>query len=128
MLDDDFGRLDELDEFADYGDEYEDRNNKAEIVQRTIEFARKKLDSNLYFILTYSDYTKDIEILQHALKPYRTKEDFNLYRLGWRMQYTSSKTSAGVCSIEEHQKVTETNLSKNKNIYLSVDFAKYEKN
>jgi hypothetical protein len=69
----------------------------------------------------------DTDILQDILKnvdakwkPYfMTYQTFNLYKLGWRLQFGSSRQWAGLCSWKD-----ETT----KNIYISIQFVKHDKN
>ena len=60
---------------------------------------------------------------QH-LKPFIAKGHFNLQKLGWKVQFGSSKEWAGLCSAAP----TTVNKSKNRNVYISIQFIKHDKN
>jgi hypothetical protein len=99
-----------------------EKNEKAEVIERTISEARDMLDVDLMPILF-----KNEEVRKHILPYASNYKHLNLYKLGWRMQFGSSKQWAGLCSIEEHEKVLK-GQSKNRNIYISIQFTKYDQN
>jgi len=55
-------------------------------------------------------------------------KEFNLYKLGWRIQFGLSKKWVGLCSVKEYEKMGVGKESKNRNLYLSSQFHKYDKN
>ena len=97
-------------------------NEKAEIIERTLNEGRDMLDVDLMPLLFKSE-----DVKKHILPYASTYPHMNLYKLGWRMQFGSSKQWAGLCSVEEHEKILK-GQSKNRNIYISIQFTKYDEN
>lgn len=60
---------------------------------------------------------------QH-LKPFVDKGHFNLKKLGWKVQFGSSKEWAGLCSAAP----SSSGSSKNRNVYISIQFTKHDAN
>lgn len=60
---------------------------------------------------------------QH-LKPFVDKGHFNLKKLGWKVQFGSSKQWAGLCSAAP----SSSGSSKNRNVYISIQFTKHDAN
>jgi predicted SprT family Zn-dependent metalloprotease len=60
-----------------------------------------------------------------VLKKYlKDIKHLNIYKHGWRFQFGKSREWAGLCSEEE----TTIAKAKDKNIYVSIDFVKHDKN
>lgn len=85
------------------------------IIEETLE------RGNMLVNVDYLPKIKDIEIL----KPYLAgRTHLNPYKLGWRFNFGTSKDDwAGLCSVIE----TNIRKSKNKNIFVSIDFVKHDK-
>ena len=82
-----------------------------EIIDWTITKGRELLDTDIL-----QDILKNVDA---KWKPYfMTYQTFNLYKLGWRLQFGSSRQWAGLCSWKD-----ETT----KNIYISIQFVKNER-
>lgn len=91
-------------------------NLPPEIVVKTNEMAAKFIDYDYYpdlAQLKYKGFRKHLEPFSHL----------NLYKHGWRTQFGSSKSWAGLCSPKGMTGVS----AKGKNIYFSIDFIKYNK-
>jgi hypothetical protein len=108
----DFG-LGSLDSFVNSKISPADRDTpEQEIIDWTITKGRELLDTDIL-----QDILKNIDA---KWKPYfMTYQTFNLYKLGWRLQFGSSRQWAGLCSWDG--KIS-------KNIYLSIQFVKHDKN
>ena len=112
--------------FEDFYDEDErenEENEKGAILLEAIEYGRKTLDQNLLPKLLANKELSDI-IFIHLSK----YKEFNLYKLGWRIQFGLSKDWVGLCSVKEYEKMGVGKESKNRNIYLSSQFHKYDRN
>lgn len=95
---------------------------QAEIIDQTMSIGQKLLDRDLLPELLSAEG-------DNIIKPYLSDyQHLNLYKLGWRLQFGISKAWAGLCSAQEHKKEELGNLSKNRNIYLSIDFVKHTEN
>lgn len=91
------------------------KNPLAENVEETFDAGHKLISVDYY------DKIKDIASLQ----PYIANiTEMNLYNRGWRFQFGTSKSWAGLCNASEEQ----IHLSKNKNIFISIDFVKHDAN
>lgn len=110
----------------DYLDRYEKSKEpireKGEVIDETFSESQKLLNRDILPELLKSKQFVDViyPYMDFALK-------FNLYELGWRMQFGKSKQWAGLCSAEEHKQIKAAK-SKNRNIYLSIDFTKHDAN
>ena len=70
------------------------------------------------------DYYGKIKNIE-AIKPFLENiKEMNLYNRGWRFQFGTSKSWAGLCDASEDQ----ISKSKNKNIFISIDFVKHDAN
>ena len=112
--------------FEDFYDEDErenEENEKGAILLEAIEYGRKTLDQNLLPKLLANTELSNIIFIY--LSKYK---EFNLYKLGWRIQFGLSKKWVGLCSVKEYEKMGVGKESKNRNLYLSSQFHKYDKN
>jgi len=112
--------------FEDFDEEDErenEENEKGAILLEAIEYGRKTLDQNLLPKLLGNTELSNIIFIY--LSKYK---EFNLYKLGWRIQFGLSKQWVGLCSVKEYEKMGVGKESKNRNIYLSSQFHKYDKN
>ena len=125
------GRVEGVDNFSlarfeDFDEEDErenEENEKGAILLEAIEYGRKTLDQNLLPKLLANTELSNIIFIY--LSKYK---EFNLYKLGWRIQFGLSKDWVGLCSVKEYEKIGVGKESKNRNIYLSSQFHKYDKN
>ena len=112
--------------FEDFDEEDErenEENEKGAILLEAIEYGRKTLDQNLLPKLLANTELSNIIFIY--LSKYK---EFNLYKLGWRIQFGLSKKWVGLCSVKEYEKMGVGKESKNRNLYLSSQFHKYDKN
>ena len=112
--------------FEDFDEEDErenEENEKGAILLEAIEYGRKTLDQNLLPKLLANTELSNIIFIY--LSKYK---EFNLYKLGWRIQFGLSKQWVGLCSVKEYEKIGVGKESKNRNIYLSSQYHKYDKN
>ena len=83
-----------------------------EIIDYTITTGREMLDTDILPII--------LKNIDAKWKPYfATYKTFNLYKLGWRIQFGSSRQWAGLCSWDGEI---------SKNIYVSIQFVKHDRN
>jgi len=98
------------------------QNDKiGEIVTDTISEARNLLDVDYLPIIkanNFAFYNKYLVGFQHL----------NLYKMGWRFQFGTSRQWAGLCDSRDRVEVSRANLSKNKNLYVSINFVKHDAN
>lgn len=108
----DFG-LGSLDSFVNSKIRPADRDTPdQEIIDWTITKGRELLDTDII-----QQILKNVD---SKWKPYfMTYQKFNLYKLGWRLQFGSSRQWAGLCSWDGKT---------SKNIYISIEFVKHDKN
>jgi len=97
-------------------------NEKSEVINETFTECQKLLDRDILPELMNSK--KFVEEIFPYINLYTS---FNLYKLGWRMQFGKSKQWAGLCSVQAHEELL-TSKSKNRNIYISIDFTKHDAN
>jgi predicted SprT family Zn-dependent metalloprotease len=94
-------------------------DQKKELIGETLTAARKAID-----------YDFKPEIMRgldgDLIKYFEFFKNLNLYSLGWRFSFGTSREWAGLCSVEEHIK-TINNQSKNRNLYLSINFVHSDK-
>ena len=112
--------------FEDFDEEDErenEENEKGAILLEAIDYGRKTLDQNLLPKLLANTELSNIIFIY--LSKYK---EFNLYKLGWRIQFGLSKKWVGLCSVKEYEKMGVGKESKNRNLYLSSQFHKYDKN
>lgn len=70
------------------------------------------------------DYLPKVKKVR-KLKPYLASfQHMNLFEYGWRFQFGSSKEWAGLCSAQPNVSYK----SKNRNIYVSIEFCKHDAN
>jgi|LakMenEpi03Aug12_release.lakeMendotaPanAssembly.Ray.scaffolds.fasta_scaffold01602_2 predicted SprT family Zn-dependent metalloprotease len=82
-----------------------------QIVEQTFDAGQKLIN------VDYFDKIKDIQ----DLKPFLLKQtSMNVFKRGWRFQFGTSKSWAGLCNPRSE----EVLKSKNKNIMISIDFVK----
>jgi predicted SprT family Zn-dependent metalloprotease len=104
-----------FDDFIDDFNEPEKIDATPAIVSETIAFGNELIKQDfLPKLMRIKILEKYIVGLKHL----------NLYKLGWRFQFGTSKEWAGLCSAEE----SNINKSKDRNVYVSIDFVKHEKN
>ncbi len=114
-------------EFDDDGEEEDNdspqeriRKEKADEIEQTINVARDLLDVDYLLVLKENESTKKYYDFLREFK------HMNLYKHGWRMQYMTHKATVGLCNYEDQHKAGIVNLSKNRNIYLSIDYVKHD--
>jgi hypothetical protein len=94
------------------------KDPKQDLIDQTLTDARRLVD------IDYKEQLKNLP--PEYYDKIKNFGKFNLYSNGWRCQYSTSKTYAGVCV---HQEDEESEvLLKSNHIYISIDFVKNEKN
>jgi hypothetical protein len=94
---------------------------KKEIIDLTLTTGRDKVDTDFK-----ADLMKNTP--QELHKYWENASHVNLYKYGWRLQFTTSRVFAGLCSGEDFGKVQKGNLSKDRNLFISINFVKSEAN
>jgi hypothetical protein len=94
---------------------------KKELIELTLSVGRQKVDTDFK-----PDLMKNTPEELH--KYWEGASHVNLYKYGWRLQFTDSREFAGLCSQEDFGQVQKGNLSKDRNLYLSINFVKSDAN
>jgi hypothetical protein len=111
------------DEFGYVDDSERLRRDKADLISETIGVARDLIDVDLM------PKIKDSKIYTDLEKYLIGFNHMNLYKYGWRIQFGTSKQWAGLCSAQDREKHgSHLGISKDRNIYLSIDFVKHDNN
>jgi hypothetical protein len=111
------------DSFGYVDDSERIRREKADLIAETIGTARDLIDIDLLPKIKQSDVFADLERFMIGFK------HMNLYKHGWRIQFGTSKEWAGLCSSADKEKHGDhAGVSKNRNIYISIDFVKHDEN
>lgn len=94
---------------------------KKELIDLTLTNGRDKVDT---------DYKADLmrNTPQEYHKYWENASHVNLYKYGWRLQFTTSRVFAGLCSGQDFGKVQKGNLSKDRNLFISINFVKSDAN
>jgi hypothetical protein len=102
--------------FDDFVDKFKPEKSKTpEIVGQTLDLGYKLMNV---------DYLSDL-MTSDVLTPYLIDEkEMNLHKRGWRFQFGTSKSWAGLCDPRPESVLK----SKNKNILVSIDFTKGDDN
>lgn len=113
----------ESDEMGYVDDSERIRKEKAELIAETIEVARQLIDTDLLPKIKKSPFFPQIEKFLLGF------QHMNLYKFGWRIQFGTSKEWAGLCSAQDREKHGDhVGISKDRNIYISIDFVKHDQN
>ena len=94
---------------------------KKELIDLTLSTGRAKVDTDFK-----EDLMKNTPKELH--KYWIGASHINLYKYGWRLQFTTSREFAGLCSGEDFGVVQKGNLSKDRNLYISINFVKSDAN
>jgi hypothetical protein len=94
---------------------------KKELIELTLSTGRERVDTD-YKAELIKNTPKELH------KYWENASHINLYKYGWRLQFTTSRRFAGLCSLEDFGKIEKGNLSKDKNLYLSINFVKSDAN
>lgn len=109
--------------FEDLADDIENSENIREKVDatpkevtQTIELAQRLLDFDYKNALLKTPYMEGMALRQHM----------NLFKLGWRIQFGTSRQWAGLCDATPNNFTGKSKVSKN--IYISINFVKHDAN
>lgn len=101
--------------FDDFIQEFQQpKKQTPEIVGKTLDMGLAMIKVDYLPMLMNSDFKKYVE----------EEKEMNLYKRGWRFQFGTSRSWAGLCSSIP----TNVLKSKNKNILVSIDFVKGDDN
>jgi len=94
---------------------------KKELIELTLSTGREKVDTDYKYELLRNTPP-------HLHKYFEQASHINLYKYGWRLQFTDSRQFAGLCSLQDYGKIEKGNLSKDRNLYISINFVKSDAN
>jgi predicted SprT family Zn-dependent metalloprotease len=98
-----------------------DKQKMGEIVTDTITEARNLLDFDYLPMIKEADF----DFYSRFFAPF---SNMNLYKMGWRFQFGTSREWAGLCDSRNRLDISRANLSKNRNLYVSINFVKHDAN